>query len=64
MTTLDEKTAFEAMRRFLENYLARGDRSVAELLTDISTDLWEDGTTTDPAQWPDWLQAIEETVGR
>jgi len=60
---LDDKTAFAAMRRFLENYYARGDRTVGELLTDISTGLWEDGSTTDPAQWDDWLQAIKETTG-
>ena len=63
MANLDEKTAFEAMRRFLENYWARGDTEVGVLLSAIGTDLWEDGSTNDPVQWDDWLQAIRETTG-
>jgi hypothetical protein len=63
MANLDEKTAFEAMRRFLENYRARGDREVGILLGDIGNELWADGSTNDPAQWHDWLQAVKETTG-
>jgi hypothetical protein len=63
VTTLDEKTAFEAMRRFLQNYYERGDRLVGDLLGDIGSGLWEDGSTNDPAQWHDWLQAVKETTG-
>jgi hypothetical protein len=62
MMMLDEKSAFEAMRRFLQNYYDRGDKPIGLLLTDIDTGLWEDGSTNDPAQWDDWLQAIKEVT--
>jgi hypothetical protein len=66
VATLDERAAFQAMRRFLRNYYERGDRSVGDLLGDIDTDsdFWGDGSPVDPAQWNDWLQAIKETTAR
>jgi hypothetical protein len=63
VANLDEQSAFLAMRRFLENYRERGDRMVGDLLGDIGTGLWENGSTNDPAQWHDWLRAIKETTG-
>jgi hypothetical protein len=60
VASLDEKTAFDAMRRFLQNYYERGDRTVGDLLGDIE---WDSGSTTGPAQWDDWVQAIKETTG-
>ena len=63
MTSLDERSAFVAMRRLLQNDFERGNRSVAEVLADIDTSATKDGSSADPAKWFDWLQAITETRG-
>lgn len=63
--TLDEHQAFEAMRRFLVAYWERGGRQtgdLAGLLGDVSTGLWADDTPNDPAQWTDWLAAVESVL--
>jgi hypothetical protein len=59
---LTELEAFDAMRAFLEAYWRRGlcaSDDLANLLSNISRNLWTDGSTADPAQWNDWLDAIE-----
>lgn len=51
------------MRHFLEAYSKRGLQSsgdIAILLGDIDTSFTRDGGPSDPAQWGDWLQAIEK----
>lgn len=59
---LSAAEAFQAMRYFLEAYSKRGPRShhdITHLLGDIDTSFTLDGAPADPAQWGDWLQAIE-----
>ena len=53
------------MRLFLERYWERGNRSsadLASLLSDISTEIWADGSTGDSAQWHDWIAAVHEVT--
>jgi hypothetical protein len=67
VAALDEKVAFEAMRHFLEAHWERGGRTsddLAILLGELSTDLWADGMPGDPAQWQDWLNAIDRATGQ
>ena len=60
---LTEQEAFEAMRFFLAEFWKRGGSQsgsdVADLLSWTARDLWEDGSTADPAQWDDWMAAVE-----
>lgn len=59
---LSAAEAFQAMRYFLEAYSKRGPQSphdIAHLLGDIDCSFTLDGGPADPAQWGDWLQAIE-----
>ena len=59
---LSEKEAFQAMREFLDAYWERDGKTsddLAALLGAISTDIGADGTTGDPAQWHDWLEAVK-----
>lgn len=61
MSALNERQAFEAMRYFIEQYWERGGRSsddLAVLLGELSTDVFEGGRPADPAQWQDWLAAV------
>jgi hypothetical protein len=60
----DEREGFDAFRRFLEIEIEqRGDEihasppGVRLLLSWTEFDP-EDGQTSDPAQWPDWLEAV------
>ena len=60
LTTLD---AYRAMHSFLEAYWERGDKTddgLASLLSSTALDVLETGTA-DPAQWSDWLEAIDRT---
>jgi len=57
MLTTDE--AYQAMLAFLEAYWQRGGATssdIALLLTMVHR--VEEGITTDPAQWDDWLDAV------
>ena len=59
LTTVE---AFRAMFIFLDHYYARGgceSEDIAILLSGISQTLWTDGSTNDPAQWQDWLVAVQ-----
>ena len=62
--TLTHKEAFDAMRIFLERYdeRGRGEDSLRNVLSGISTYVWADGGPNDPAQWADWLAAVSEVV--
>ncbi|MGE8704292.1 MAG: hypothetical protein ACN6O5_16575 [Achromobacter sp.] len=54
--------AFRAMLIFVDRYYKRGGRQsedIATLLSGISPTIWADGNTNDPAQWGDWLAAVE-----
>ena len=67
MYSLDEREAFEAMRRFLDAFFWRTKGGeLAVLLSDMQAH--EDGCTNDPAAWDDWLGFVrevkEETRGR
>ena len=58
---LDPRTAFDAMRVFLEAYLERGggvSDDLAVLLGGIQR-VESDGMPADPAMWSDWMDAIE-----
>jgi hypothetical protein len=65
MGKLDAVLAYKAMVRFLENYYERGGRNddeIAVLLSSMSTEIFQDGETADPAIWDDWLHAIGEVM--
>ena len=53
--------SFRAMLIFLDRYYERGggqSEDIATLLSGISQTVWADGSTNDPAQWQDWLDAV------
>ena len=59
--TLTVEEAFEAMREFVRQY---NEREPVERRESIDQPLrWtereRDGLTSDPAQWSDWLHAVE-----
>jgi hypothetical protein len=57
---------FRAMLVFLDRYYERGgsqSEDIAALLSGISQTLWADGSTNDPAQWQDWLDAVRAAKG-
>lgn len=58
---ITNKEAFRAMVIFLDRYYHRGGGmdALGDVLSAISKDLWADGSPNDPAQWQDWLEAIE-----
>lgn len=60
---LTEEEAFAAMRLFLHAFWQRGgsqtDSDVFDVLLCTGREDWTDGGTNDPAQWPDWLEAVE-----
>jgi hypothetical protein len=62
---LTEKEAFDAMIVFLDAWFQRGGKrsdDLAGLLGDLTPGLWEDGSPNDPAQWPDWQEAVRIAV--
>ena len=61
-TAIDQLTAFDAMRAFLEAWWERGERSsddVAWLLSAMNRGLTSDGGPVDAAMWSDWLDALQ-----
>ena len=64
---LSEREAFDAMRAFFAEEWERGERTSypsgpPDLVLLESWTSWEpDGGTSDPAQWHDWLDAVERT---
>jgi hypothetical protein len=60
--TLTPLQAFKAMSRFLWQFYERTEPGdMATLLTDITIE--DDGMTTDPAAWDDWLHCVRAVVG-
>jgi hypothetical protein len=60
--SLTTSEAFRAMVIFLDRYYERGgcqSEDIATLLSGMSQTLWADGSTNDPAQWHDWLAAVQ-----
>src|SRR3954462_15004922 len=58
---LTEQEAFAAMRSFLAEFWKRGGSQSDSDLVDILswTETLDDSGTYDPAQWHDWLAAVE-----
>jgi hypothetical protein len=66
LRTLTELQAFDAMVNFLEAYWQmRGQSSddIANLLSDLTRDVWSTGMPGDPANWLDWQQAVTKVLG-
>jgi hypothetical protein len=61
-TNLTPVEAFEAMRLFLEQFNEREPMERRETIFFILgwTAIQPDGGTSDPAQWPDWEQAVAD----
>jgi len=58
-STVTKLQAFNAMRKFLENYYTEtSSDDIGALLGDLQ--LLEDGTTADPAALTDWINCINE----
>lgn len=56
---MNEKSAFDAMRFFLEGYYERTKSDdVGALLGDLR--LLSDGCTADPAAWSDWMKCVKK----
>jgi hypothetical protein len=63
--SLTPSEAFLAMQLFLDRYFERGgcqSDDIAALLSGMSQAVWADGSTNDPAQWQDWLDAIQSAL--
>ena len=61
-TSLTPLEAYDAMFVFLEAYWERGGKSsddIAGLLGSMNRTVFKDRVTADPAQWHDWIAAIE-----
>jgi hypothetical protein len=60
--------AFDAMRLFLKRFNEREPLerriTIEQLLRWMDQEAWASGGTYDPAQWHDWLAAVESAVGR
>jgi hypothetical protein len=57
--------AFRAMVIFLDRYYERGGGvdTLGDVLSSISQTIWADGSPNDPAQWQDWLDAVNMSKG-
>ena len=62
--SLTTKEAFDAMFVFLERFNERGGGKddLLYVLGAIQTRSWADGSPFDPAQWGDWLSAVDEVI--
>lgn len=59
--TLDELTAFDAMRAFIEAYWEVGgkqEEQITNLLSAMNRGVWVGGAPADIAMWHDWLNAV------
>lgn len=55
--------AFDVMTDFLTNYWKKtGSDEIANLLSDMNTEIWADGSTGDPAIWGEWVASINEII--
>ncbi|MCA3698203.1 MAG: hypothetical protein IOB84_00255 [Brevundimonas sp.] len=60
---LTEFQAYNAMLEFLEAYWERGGRTSDDLASMLSgMQLFDDGSTYDPAQWDDWKRAVSAVL--
>jgi hypothetical protein len=58
-SALSEQQAFEAMRRFLEEYWQRfNEATVSDVLSDTQPAFLADTVTADPAAWQDWIRIV------
>ncbi len=67
LRTVDELTAFDVMRTFLEAYWERGDKQsddIAVLLGSLNRDSWENGMPLDQALWDDWRAAVDDVIAK
>lgn len=65
--SLTELEAYDVMLHFLKTYWergGRGPRDIATLLSDTSRNIWAALGPGDPAQWGDWLAAVEAVKNR
>jgi hypothetical protein len=57
---LNEREAYLAMSRFVWQFANRAGDDLLTLLGDIH--IHEDGETTDPAAWDDWVECVREVI--
>jgi hypothetical protein len=58
---LTTEQAYRALYHFVEAYQERsGDPETAQMLRWMAIE--SDGVTTDPAYWPDWLDAVDQVL--
>lgn len=64
--TADDRLTFRqalaAMELFLDEDNSRlsGEATVLDVLSDINTRVWADGSTADPAAWFEWVEAARK----
>ncbi len=64
---LNELEAFDAMRKFVENYWNVGGQSEDEiryLLSAMDRGTWPDHSPGDPATWSEWIDSINFVLRR
>lgn len=66
METLTAVEAFEAMRSFVAQFAEREPEASRDRFRFLLswTEREADGATSDPAQWDDWVRAIDEARSR
>lgn len=61
--TLTIRQAFDVMTDFLAAYWKKTDSDeVANLLSDMNTEIWADGSTADPAIWGEWCESVNKVI--
>ena len=62
LRTLDELTAFDAMRAFLEERSRSSGASIADPIVDLERTGWPSGMPIDPETWPEWRRAVDAVL--
>ena len=64
--SLTSLEAFEAMRSFVAQFATREPAEFQDRFRQLLTwtEIERDGTTSDPAQWDDWVAAVEQARSR
>ncbi|MXP45324.1 hypothetical protein [Allopontixanthobacter sediminis] len=65
LRSLTELQAFDVMIAFLESYWQMHGKSsddIANLLSDVSRNIWANGSPGDPASWSDWQNAVSSVL--
>ncbi|HEU0043370.1 hypothetical protein [Sphingomonas sp.] len=62
LRTLDELTAFDAVRAFLEGRSRSSGASITDLLVDLDRTGWSSGMPIDPETWPEWRRAVDAVL--